>query len=138
MSDSAGNLPHSPQRAPYVVQVQEGRAYLWCSCGLSRNQPWCDGAHAGSGFEPVPWERAIETIAAKLETILEESGPAAIFNYKSGGAMGLMKHVTEPLPDIQQVKPEAVRELPHHHPEGTIVKVALNQSTVLGMLCRPS
>ena len=53
MSDASRARPRSPQRAPYVVQVQEGRDYLWCSCGLSRNQPWCDGTHAGSGFEPL-------------------------------------------------------------------------------------
>ena len=42
-----------PQQAPYVVEVEEGRRYLWCSCGLSRRQPWCDGAHCGTAFEPL-------------------------------------------------------------------------------------
>ena len=45
--------PASPRHGAYVVQVEEGRRYRWCSCGLSRNQPWCDDSHAGSGFEPV-------------------------------------------------------------------------------------
>jgi CDGSH iron-sulfur domain-containing protein 3 len=47
------DLPVCPQRAPYVVQVVEGRRYRWCSCGLSRTQPWCDDAHVGTRFEPV-------------------------------------------------------------------------------------
>ncbi len=46
-------LPVSPQIGPYVVQVTEGRSYRWCSCGLSRSQPWCDDSHAGTGWEPI-------------------------------------------------------------------------------------
>ena len=45
--------PHSPQRGPYPVMVEEGRAYRWCSCGLSADQPWCDDSHEGTGFEPI-------------------------------------------------------------------------------------
>jgi anaerobic selenocysteine-containing dehydrogenase len=49
----------------------------------------------GAGFTPISWERAIETIASKLEHVLAESGPAAVFHYRSGGSLGLMKHVTD-------------------------------------------
>ncbi|HUD97760.1 MAG TPA: CDGSH iron-sulfur domain-containing protein [Woeseiaceae bacterium] len=45
---------------PYLVQVTEGRSYLWCACGRSRNQPFCDGSHKGTDFEPVRW-RATNT-----------------------------------------------------------------------------
>lgn len=38
---------------PVEIQVTEGETYYWCSCGRSENQPFCDGAHAGSRFEPV-------------------------------------------------------------------------------------
>ncbi len=41
---------------PIAVEVEEGRSYLWCSCGRSKGQPWCDGSHGGSGFTPVPYE----------------------------------------------------------------------------------
>lgn len=46
-------MPVSPQIAPYAVEVVEGRRYVWCSCGLSANQPWCDGSHRDTGFEPI-------------------------------------------------------------------------------------
>ena len=26
--------------------------YYWCSCGESKKQPFCDGAHKGSEFSP--------------------------------------------------------------------------------------
>jgi CDGSH-type Zn-finger protein len=49
----ARRLPVCAQDGPYAVWVEEGREYLWCSCGLSATQPWCDGAHEGTGFEPI-------------------------------------------------------------------------------------
>ncbi|MBM4061959.1 MAG: CDGSH iron-sulfur domain-containing protein [Planctomycetes bacterium] len=43
--------PQIPSRRPYVQDVQPGK-YAWCSCGRSKKQPFCDGAHAGTGFTP--------------------------------------------------------------------------------------
>lgn len=52
-------LPAMPQRGPYVVIVEAGRQYAWCSCGLSANQPWCDGAHRDTGFAPIVFEAPV-------------------------------------------------------------------------------
>lgn len=46
--------PKIAQKAPYVVDVEEGKTYYWCSCGLSAKQPFCDGSHKGSGLSPLP------------------------------------------------------------------------------------
>jgi CDGSH-type Zn-finger protein len=36
---------------PIVVEVEEGKAYTWCQCGRSEEQPWCDGvSHLGSAY----------------------------------------------------------------------------------------
>jgi CDGSH-type Zn-finger protein len=45
--------PKIVQREPYVVEVTEGKTYSWCACGMSKNQPFCDGSHSGSGLSPV-------------------------------------------------------------------------------------
>lgn len=45
------NLPHCAQASPYEVELEEGQKYFWCTCGLSQNQPFCDGAHKGSGLK---------------------------------------------------------------------------------------
>ena len=37
---------------PFPVEVEKDKAYFWCSCGKSKNQPFCDGSHAGSDFSP--------------------------------------------------------------------------------------
>jgi CDGSH-type Zn-finger protein/mannose-6-phosphate isomerase-like protein (cupin superfamily) len=40
-------------RKPYYVELKGGRPYMWCRCGRSQRQPFCDGSHAGTGFEPL-------------------------------------------------------------------------------------
>ena len=47
------NLPLVAQSKPRLVEVVEGEHYLWCSCGLSKKQPFCDGSHRGTDFTPV-------------------------------------------------------------------------------------
>ncbi len=46
----------SPQNAPYAVEVEQGKTYYWCACGKSNNQPYCDGSHQGSEFQPIAFE----------------------------------------------------------------------------------
>ncbi|MEJ2309001.1 MAG: CDGSH iron-sulfur domain-containing protein [Gammaproteobacteria bacterium] len=41
------------QKAPYATDVEQGKTYYWCACGRSKNQPFCDGSHQGTGIEPV-------------------------------------------------------------------------------------
>jgi len=43
-------------KAPIAVDVEAGKTYWWCACGLSRTQPFCDGSHKGSEFTPVKFE----------------------------------------------------------------------------------
>ena len=38
---------------PCLINVKAGRSYFWCSCGRSRNQPFCDGSHKGTGLAPL-------------------------------------------------------------------------------------
>ena len=48
--------PVPAQKAPYKVDVEAGKKYFWCACGRSKNQPFCDGSHKGTGLNPVPYE----------------------------------------------------------------------------------
>ena len=47
--------PVVAQKAPYAVEVEEGKKYFWCACGKSENQPFCDGAHQGGDFTPYSY-----------------------------------------------------------------------------------
>ncbi len=44
--------PHIAGKAPVAVQLEAGKTYAWCACGKSANQPFCDGSHKGSSFNP--------------------------------------------------------------------------------------
>ena len=48
------------QKNPYAVEVVEGKTYWWCTCGASKGQPFCDGAHKGTGFAPKKVEVTTE------------------------------------------------------------------------------
>ena len=47
--------PTVAQKAPYKVTVKKGRMYFWCACGKSGKQPFCDGSHKDSDFEPLSY-----------------------------------------------------------------------------------
>lgn len=38
--------------SPAKVELKKGEKYLFCRCGRSSNQPFCDGSHKGTGFTP--------------------------------------------------------------------------------------
>ncbi len=40
--------PVVAQSSPYGVEVEDGKTYVWCSCGRSATQPFCDGSHEGT------------------------------------------------------------------------------------------
>ena len=50
--------------SPCFADLEEGKAYSWCSCGLSTSMPFCDGSHEGTGIEPLNF------VARKTETAL--------------------------------------------------------------------
>ena len=51
------------QKSPYPVEVVVGRKYVWCACGRSATQPFCDGSHKDTGISPVIFA------AANTETV---------------------------------------------------------------------
>ncbi len=44
--------PIVAQKSPYNVDVEAGKDYWWCACGRSKDQPFCDGSHKGTGITP--------------------------------------------------------------------------------------
>lgn len=43
--------PKIVEKKPVVMDLEPG-TYWWCACGLSDKQPFCNGAHKGSGMGP--------------------------------------------------------------------------------------
>eukprot|EP00340_Litonotus_pictus_P008191 CAMPEP_0170515620 /NCGR_PEP_ID=MMETSP0209-20121228/2034_1 /TAXON_ID=665100 ORGANISM="Litonotus pictus, Strain P1" /NCGR_SAMPLE_ID=MMETSP0209 /ASSEMBLY_ACC=CAM_ASM_000301 /LENGTH=297 /DNA_ID=CAMNT_0010800189 /DNA_START=1 /DNA_END=894 /DNA_ORIENTATION=+ len=53
--------PVSPRLGPFPVEVKdpiEEKNYHWCSCGMSKKQPFCDRSHKSTGFKPVNFQLA--------------------------------------------------------------------------------
>ena len=41
--------PVITQKSPYKVKIEKDKTYFWCTCGLSKKQPFCDGSHKEEG-----------------------------------------------------------------------------------------
>jgi CDGSH-type Zn-finger protein/mannose-6-phosphate isomerase-like protein (cupin superfamily) len=56
MSNSADTPVTIASRKGFYYEIKAGKRYLWCSCGRSKQQPFCDGSHVGTSFLPIPYK----------------------------------------------------------------------------------
>lgn len=42
---------HVHAKRPFKYNCKANRVYMWCTCGWSRTQPFCDGTHANPRFK---------------------------------------------------------------------------------------
>lgn len=49
------SMPKIAGNAPCPVDLEKDKTYYFCTCGLSAKQPFCDGAHKGSGMRSQPF-----------------------------------------------------------------------------------
>ena len=59
------DLPKVAAKVPIRVEIEKGKKYAWCTCGLSDKQPFCNGAHKGTDYRPLVFE-AEETKTASF------------------------------------------------------------------------
>jgi CDGSH-type Zn-finger protein len=50
--DQPAAKPIPAKLEPYEAKLDAGKTYAWCACGRSKTQPFCDGAHTGTGLMP--------------------------------------------------------------------------------------
>ena len=67
--------PVSPKLGPYIFDniSGENKILYWCSCGLSKTQPFCDRNHIGSNFSRIAFpitqnERQIKLCGCKYSS----------------------------------------------------------------------
>ncbi len=66
--------PTIVDKKPAVLTLEPG-SYHWCSCGLSTNQPFCNGAHKGTEFTPVTFQIAEQQKVALCQCKYTEKPP---------------------------------------------------------------
>ena len=47
------DLPKIVDKKSIAVDLEEGKDYWFCTCGLSEKQPFCDGSHKGTDFKSL-------------------------------------------------------------------------------------
>jgi len=47
--------PKIAKNIPVIMELEPG-TYYWCACGRSNNQPFCDGSHKGTEFNPLEFK----------------------------------------------------------------------------------
>ena len=45
--------PKVADTCPSKMELEAGKKYAFCTCGLSESQPFCDGQHSGTKFLPL-------------------------------------------------------------------------------------
>ena len=61
---------------PISHDVEEGQNYFWCSCGKSKNQPFCDGSHNSLEFkekEENSFSARVEPDSKKIDIAVNET-----------------------------------------------------------------
>ena len=73
-------------RTSHFLETQYGRERL--------TSPLLRSKQSGK-LLPVSWDEALDVAARELTRIRQESGPASIFYYRSGGTLGMMGAVVD-------------------------------------------
>lgn len=47
------NKPKIAGRKPIAVELEDGEEQYFCTCGESEGQPFCDGSHKATPFQPL-------------------------------------------------------------------------------------
>ncbi|HKL02297.1 MAG TPA: glutamate synthase-related protein, partial [Cryomorphaceae bacterium] len=88
------NEPNIADRKPRKVDLKKGEEQYWCACGLSDNQPYCDGSHSTTDFTPKKF-------------VAEETGEAYLCMCKHTGNAPYCDGTHAKLPEKSETKKES-------------------------------
>ncbi|KPI86907.1 hypothetical protein ABL78_4041 [Leptomonas seymouri] len=98
-----------PNKTPCFVELQAGRKYYWCACGLSKKQPFCDGAHVAYNnahkTELQPKEFTVDTSKKHLLCRCKHTNKSPFCDLSHVGVIFRTAIGIEKLPEEQPVKP---------------------------------
>lgn len=103
--------PTIAARKPKGVELNKGEDYYWCACGNSKNQPFCDGSHAGTSFKPKKF-----TADSDGKIFLCQCKHTANAPYCDGTHKKLPEDASQPTAGTSPSDPKAMPE-PNRTPE---------------------
>ncbi len=55
------NSPKIAALHPIMVKIEKDVEYYYCTCGYSKEQPFCDGSHIGTTFAPLIFTSPVDS-----------------------------------------------------------------------------
>lgn len=97
-------VPIIAAKAPAMTDLEAGKDYFWCACGRSKNQPFCDGSHAGTGINPVKFTADKSKKAALCQCKGTANQPFCDGSHAQLGNAQIGDPAPEPKSEIPQAK----------------------------------
>lgn len=77
---------------PSIVTLEKGKNYLYCQCGMSKNQPFCDSSHHGTKFKPLLHTATRDGVAKFCNCKLTKTGPFCDNSHLNTELPKILKH----------------------------------------------
>ncbi len=74
--------PNIAAKASIKLTLKPGK-YLWCRCGRSKNQPFCDDSHVGTEFTPLEFEVVEEKLRSYCQCKRTANAPYCDATHKT-------------------------------------------------------
>ncbi|MGH1414433.1 MAG: glutamate synthase-related protein [Pelagimonas sp.] len=92
-------------KRPAMVELEAGKDYYWCRCGLSKSQPFCDGSHASTDITPLKFTAAEDGKVALCQCKASANQPFCDGTHATLGDLKEGDAAPEPKSDLPQAAP---------------------------------
>lgn len=102
---TTNTTPIIAAKFPIKIELEQGKEYYWCKCGRSKNQPFCDGSHAGTGISPMKFTAEKTGSAALCQCKSSANAPFCDGTHASLGALNVGETAPEPKHNLPVATP---------------------------------